>query len=53
MTTHRLQDLLGKWHRVARSSSRAGAYVEYKEGVGAMRLWLPGQFKSGSVKAIC
>lgn len=52
MNTHTLRDNNGKSHRVGRSSSRPGTYVEYKDGVGPMRLWMPGQFDAKSIKPL-
>lgn len=43
MTTHHLQDNAGSWHRVAKSTSKPGAYVSFFDGEPS-RLWFPGQF---------
>lgn len=43
MITHRLQDSAGRWHGVARSTSKPGAYVSFHKGTPD-RLWFPGQY---------
>lgn len=51
MTTHRIQDKHGKWHRVTKSTGVYGAYCEWHKGVPS-RLWTPGQFNSKTVEAV-
>jgi len=48
MTTHRIQDNTGRWHRVSKSTSTRGSYVSFYRGEPS-RLWRPGQFKAVEV----
>lgn len=52
MNTHRLKDHKGRWHPAARSSSRAGTWVQFNKNDEPARLWLPGQFDVKSVQVI-
>lgn len=52
MNSHRIQDRQGKWHRVARSSTRAGVWVHLNKRGEPMRPWLPGQFNDKTVQVI-
>ena len=48
MTTHRIKDNAGRWHRVSKSTAKSGSYVSFYRGEPS-RLWMPGQFNAVEV----
>lgn len=48
MTTHRIKDNAGRWHRVSKSTAKSWSYVSFYRGEPS-RLWRPGQFKAVEV----